>query len=156
MAKINFILAYYQKIVDGSEIVNRWVRLAYEMIVDKLEKKEIFYDANKANAIIYFFENFVHHTKGRSDLVKLELWQKAGLSAMFGLVDENGTRMYTEVVWEMGRKQGKSLIAYGVGEYMFLPLDDEYGAEIYCLAPKLDQADIVYSGIKKSIESEPE
>lgn len=152
----NYILAYYQKIVDGSETVNKWVRLAYEMIVDQLEKKEVFYDANKAKAIIYFFENFVHHTKVRNDLVKLELWQKAGLSAMFGIVDENGDRVYTEVVWEMGRKQGKSLIAYGVGEFIFLGFDGEYGGEVYCLAPKLDQADIVYSGIRKSIEFEPE
>jgi phage terminase large subunit-like protein len=152
----NYILSYYQKIVDGSESVNRWVRLAYEMIVERLEKKEVFYDGNKAKAIIFFFENFVHHTKGRSDLVKLELWQKAGLSAMFAIVDENGDRVFNEVVWTMGRKQGKSLIAYGCGEYEFLGFDGEYGAEVYCLAPKLDQADIVYGGIKKSIDSEPE
>lgn len=152
----NFILEYYQKIMDGSEIAGQWVILAYDMIVRNLQNKVYRYDPKKAQKIIYFFENFVHHTKGRSDLVKLELWQKAGLSAMFALVDEQGRRWYNEVAWKMGRKQGKSLIAYGVGEYMFLPFDNEYGAEIYCLAPKLDQADIVYSGIKTSISYEPD
>ena len=78
------------------------------------------------------------------------------MPAMFALVDDSGRRWYTEVAWKMGRKQGKSLIAYGVGEYMFLPFDGEYGSEVYCLAPKLDQADIVYSGIKSSIGYEPE
>lgn len=152
----NYILEYYQKIMDGSEIAGKWVLLAYDMIVRNLQEKVYYYDPKKAKAIIGFFEGFVHHTKGRDDLVKLELWQKAGLSAMFGLVDENGNRWYTEVAWKMGRKQGKSLIAYGVAEYMFLPFDGEYGAEIYCLAPKLDQADIVYSGIKMSISYEKE
>lgn len=151
----NYILQYYQAIEDGTEIVGQWVRLAYKMIVDGLEKKEFFYDAKKAKAVIFFFENFVHHTKGRSDLIKLELWQKAGLSVAFGIVDENGKRQFREFLWLMGRKQGKSLLAYGTGEYMFL-FDNEYGAEIYCLAPKLDQTEIVYGGLKKSLECEPE
>lgn len=152
----NYILEYYQKIMDGSEIAGKWIILAYDMIVRNLQDKVYYYDPKKAQAIIYYFETFVHHTKGRSDLVKLELWQKAGLSAMFGIVDSEGRRWYNEVAWKMGRKQGKSLIAYGVGEYMFLPFDGEYGSEVYCLAPKLDQADIVYSGIKTSISYESE
>lgn len=151
----NYIMQYYQAIEEGTEIVGNWVRLAYKMIVDGLERKEFFYDAKKAKTIIFFFETFVHHTKGRSDLIKLELWQKAALSVAFGIVDAHGVRQFREFVWLMGRKQGKSLMAYGCGEYMFL-FDGEYGAEVYCLAPKLEQADVVYGGLKKSIESEPE
>ena len=151
----NYIIQYYQAIENGTEIVGKWVRLAYKMIVQCIEQKEFFYDARKAKAIIFFFEKFVHHTKGRSDLIKLELWQKAALSVAFGIVDENGIRQFREFVWLMGRKQGKSLMAYGCGEYMFL-FDNEYGAEIYCLAPKLDQTEIVYGGLKQSLEFEPE
>ena len=153
----NFIYEYYQKILDGSEIVGQWIYKAYDnLIVPGLENKEFFYDPKRAKSIICFFENFVHHTKGRSDLVKLELWQKAALSAAFAIVDENGNRQFTEVAMKMGRKQGKSLIAYGCGEYEFLGLAGEFGPEVYCLAPKLDQAEIVYSGIKTSIAYEPE
>lgn len=150
----NYILEYYQKITDGSEIAGRWIHLAYEMIVNNLQNKVYYYDPKKAKAIIFFFENFVHHTKGRNDLVKLELWQKAMLSAVYGIVDENGVRWYNEIAFKSGRKQGKSLIGYGVGEFGLLGLDGEYGPEVYCLAPKLDQADIIYSGIKSSIEFE--
>lgn len=152
----NYILEYYQKITDGSEIAGRWIHLAYEMIVNNLQNKVYYYDPKKAKAIIFFFENFVHHTKGRNDLIKLELWQKAMLSAVYGLVDENGLRWYNEVAFKSGRKQGKSLIGYGVGEFGMLGFDGEYGPEVYCLAPKLDQADIIYSGIKSSIEFEPD
>lgn len=152
----NYILEYYQKITDGSEIAGHWIHLAYEMIVNNLQNKVYYYDPKKAKAIIFFFENFVHHTKGRNDLIKLELWQKAMLSAVYGLVDENGLRWYNEVAFKSGRKQGKSLIGYGVGEFGLLGFDGEYGPEVYCLAPKLDQADIIYSGIKSSIEFEPD
>ena len=35
-------------------------------------------------------------------------------------------------------------------------LEPEYGQEIYCLAPKLDQAALVYDGFYKMIKAEPE
>ena len=152
----NYIREYWDRIQNGSEIVGNWIRLAYEMLVAGLDKKLFFYDEDKAEEIIDYFETFVHHTKGRSDLVTLELWQKATLAAIYGVVDEEGYRQFKEVVLGIGRKQGKSLIGYGVGEHEFLPFDDEYGPEVYCLAPKLDQSEIVFGGIKTSIMAEPE
>ena len=152
----NYIREYWDRIQNGSEIVGKWIRLAYEMLVAGLDKKLFFYDEDKAEEIIDYFETFVHHTKGRSDLVTLELWQKATLAAIYGVVDEEGYRQFKEVVLGIGRKQGKSLIGYGVGEHEFLPFDDEYGPEVYCLAPKLDQSEIVFGGIKTSIMAEPE
>ena len=152
----NYIRKYWDRIEDGSETVGRWIQLAYEMLVKGLTDKKFFYDPDKADDIIEYFETFVHHTKGRSDLVTLELWQKAALAAIYGIVDEDGLRQFKEIVLGIGRKQGKSLIAYGVGEYEFLPFTDEYGPEVYCLAPKLDQSEIVFGGIKTSIMAEPE
>ena len=152
----NYIRKYWDRIQNGSEVVGKWIRLAYEMLVTGLDKKLFFYDEDKAEEIIDYFETFVHHTKGRSDLVTLELWQKATLASMYGVVDEEGYRQFKEVVLGIGRKQGKSLIGYGVGEHEFLPFDDEYGPEVYCLAPKLDQSEIVFGGIKTSIMAEPE
>lgn len=54
-----------------------WIIAIYEIIVKGLEKQEFYYDAKKANKAIKFIENFCHHSKGRNDLIKLELWQKA-------------------------------------------------------------------------------
>jgi len=151
----DYILEYYQAIESGTVVVGELVRLAYKMVIDGLHNKEFFYDAKKAKAIIYFFEHFVHHTRGRSDLIKLELWQKAALSVAFGIVDDKGRRQFREFLWLMGRKMGKSIVGYGVGEYMLL-MDGEYGAEVYCLAPKLDQTEIIYNGLRASLEKEPE
>ena len=35
-------------------------------------------------------------------------------------------------------------------------LDGEYGAKVFCVAPKLDQADLVYSLLADSTKKEPE
>jgi phage terminase large subunit-like protein len=153
----NWILRYYQAIEDGSVTVGHWIRLLYERIVADLESKVYFFDQKKANRAVRFFESFCHHSKGKlaPQLVKLELWQKALLSCMFGLVDENGIRVYREVFIVMGRKCGKSLLASGVAEYMAYA-DGERGADCYFLAPKLDQADIVFNDFWQSISAEPD
>ena len=153
----NYILTYYQQIKDGRINVNRWIKLLYEYIVKGLEEGLFFYDAKKAHRKIRFFEAHMHHTKGKMapGTVKLELWQKAGLSVMFGIVDHMGYRQFREVFWLIGRKNGKSLTAGGVIECMLYE-DDEYGADVYCCAPKVDQADIVYDAYWQSVLLDPE
>ena len=153
----NWILRYYQMIEDGSVTVGRWIRMLYERIVSDLEEKVYFFDQKKANKAIRFFENFCHHSKGRlaPRLVKLETWQKALLSCIFGLVDEKGIRIYREIFVVMGRKCGKSLLASGIAEYMAYA-DGERGADCYFLAPKLDQADIVFNDFWQSVSAEPD
>ena len=153
----NWILRYYQMIQDGSVTVGRCIRMLYERIIQDLENKVYFFDQKKANRVIAFFEKFTHHSKGRlaPQLVKLEIWQKALLSCAFGLVDENGVRVYREVLVVMGRKNGKSLLASGIAEYMAYA-DGEPGADCYFLAPKLDQADIVFNDFWQSVSAEPD
>jgi len=156
-ADVNWILKYYQRIEDGSVTVGHWIRLLYERIISDLENKVYFFDQKKANKAIRFFESFCHHSKGRlaPQLVKLEVWQKALISCIFGLVDEKGIRVYREVFVVMGRKNGKSLLASGIAEYMAYA-DGERGADCYFLAPKLDQADIVFNDFWQSISAEPD
>ena len=153
----NWILRYYQMIEDGSVTVGRWIRMLYERIIADLEAKEYFFDQKKANRAVRFFESFCHHSKGKlaPQLVKLEVWQKALLSCIFGLVDANGIRVYREIFVVMGRKCGKSLLASGIAEYMAYA-DGERGADCYFLAPKLDQADIVFNDFWQSISAEPD
>lgn len=151
----NYIHEYYQKIKDGTIVVGRWIMLVYEYIEKGLQEKSFFYDAKKADKAIKFIENFCHHSKGRNDLIVLELWQKAAISVMFGIVDDNGTRQFREVIWILGRKNGKSLIASAIIACMTY-IDGEYGADAFCVAPKLDQADIVYHAFWEMVKSEPE
>ena len=151
----NYIYEYYDQITRGEVVVGEWIRLAYKMLVDDLEKGATHYNAKAVSKAIRFIENFCHHSKGRSDLLKLELWQKAAVAAIFGIVDDNGVRVYREVFIVIARKNGKSLLASAIIAYMAY-LEPEYGQEIYCLAPKLDQAALVYDGFYKMVLAEPE
>lgn len=155
--KDNFILAYYQRITDGSIIVGRWVRLLYALIIDGLEKKRYFFDAKKASLAVQFVENFCRHSEGTlgGQLIKLELWQKAFLSVLFGIVDETGARQFREVLLVMGRKNGKTLLAAAIAAYCSF-LDGEHGGRIYFAAPKLEQANLCFEAYHQMIETEPE
>lgn len=151
----NYIYEYFDGISSGKITVGKWVRLLYEYIVQGLQDGLFTFNAKKANKAIKFIENFCHHCEGRTDLLKLELWQKAAVSIMFGIVEADGTRVFREVFIVIGRKNGKTLFASAVIAYMAY-LDGEYGAKIYCLAPKLEQANIVYDNFFQMIKKEPE
>ena len=153
----NYIYAYYQQIKDGSVLVGKYIRLLYDYLVKGLQKKWFFYDAKKAGAAIEWIESHCFHTEGplAPGALRLELWQKAMLSAMFGIVDENGNRQFREVLLVVARKNGKSLLAAAIADYMFR-VDGGYGARVYCLAPKLEQADIIYNSIWQMIQLDPE
>ena len=151
----NYITEYNETICTGKERVGKWIKKIYSLICQKIESKEYFFDAEKAEKAIEYIENFCHHSKGRNDLITLELWQKATVSAMFGIVDENGVRIFREVFIVIARKNGKSLFASAIISYMAY-IEDEYGQEIYCLAPKLEQANLVYDGFYQMIQLEPE
>ena len=151
----NYIFTYYQAIQDGSAVVGKWVRLFFEYIVRGLGEQSFFFDQKKANRAIKFIETFCHHCEGRDDLLKLELWQKAIVSVIFGIVGKDGFRQFREVVIVVSRKNGKSLFAAAIIAYCVF-LDGEYGAKVFCVAPKLDQADLVYSAFWQTIQKEPE
>ena len=155
MTNKNYIFEYYQQIQNGSVIVGRWVKLVMEYLVKGLQDKLFYYDNKKANKAIKFIENFCHHCEGRSDLIKLELWQKAIVASIFGIVDKDGIRQFREVVVIVARKNGKSLLASAIANYCLF-LDGEYGAKVFCVAPKLDQADIIYNDIWQTVSTEPE
>ena len=151
----NYIQEYYHRITHGEIIVGRWIKLLYEKIIAGLRDGLFFFDDRKANKAIKFIENFCHHCEGRDDLITLELWQKSTVSLMFGIVDADGLRIFREVMLVIARKNGKSLFASACIAYMAY-LDGEYGAKIYCLAPKLEQAAIVYNNFHQMITHEPE
>lgn len=151
----NYILSYYQDIKSGAAIVGNWILLLYEYIVEGLEKKWFFYDHRKAKRAIKFIEGYCHHSKGRSDLLILELWEKAFVSLIFGIVDESGARQFREVLLIVARKNGKSLLASAIMAYMAYA-DDEYGAELYVIAPKLDQAEIIYHCFWETTQADDE
>ena len=153
----NPIRNYWKKIESGEEVVSRKVYLQYKKLICDLDHPgEYFYSSKRANHIIEFFENYCRHSKGKQGgkRVVLELWEKAMLAAAFGFVDINGLRKYREVVLIVGKKNGKSLIASGVGLYLLVG-DGEPGPEIYAVATKRDQAKIIWQESKRMVKKSP-
>jgi phage terminase large subunit-like protein len=153
----NFILKYYQGIEDGSITVGKWIKLLYEYVIEGLRKKSFYYDHKKATKAISFIERFCRHHEGElgGQLIKLELWQKAFISVLFGVVDKHGYRQFNEILLVMARKQGKTLLASAIATYEAYA-DGEYGARVYMAAPKLQQANICYDQCYQTIKKEPE
>ena len=145
----NYILEYYQAMKEGSVLVGKWVKLLYEHIIHSMEDGTYLYDAKKANAAVEWIEKYCHHTEGElaPGHIELALWQKAFLACLFGILNPNdGKRQFREVVLVVGRKNGKSLFASAIANYTFF-MDGGFGTRVYCVAPKLDQADIIYNDI---------
>lgn len=153
----NPIREYWQAIQDGREVVSKNVYKTYKHLIWKLDNPgEYFYSPARANHVIEFFENYCHHSKGKfgGKLVELELWEKALLAAVFGFVDVEGNRQYRKCGLIVGKKNGKSLLASGVGLYMQVA-DGEPGPEVYAAATKRDQAKIIWQEAKRMVRKSP-
>lgn len=149
------IFLYQEAIETGAVTVGWYIRTFYAWLCGELIAGRLRYDGKKADKAVRFIETFCHHAKGRSDVLRLELWQKALVSTIFGVVDIWGYRQFREVLLVVGRKNGKSLLAAAIIACALI-LDREYGAEVYCVAPKLGQADIIYSAFHQTVKLEPE
>lgn len=153
----NFIFEYYQKIKDGTIIAGEFIRLFYCSVIKGLECGEFIYDSKKAGRAIRYIEHYCRHHEGplAPGLIKLELWEKALVSVIFGIVDPAGRRWFREIFLVIGRKNGKTLLAAAIASYMIFA-EGEYGARIYFTAPKLDQANLCYDAFTQMVEKEPE
>ena len=171
---MNYIQEYVDKIRSGEIIVSSKVKTLYykleddiknpkeiqiyDEINDEYENHRYIFDESKANRPIEFVEKFCKHSKGRKFAgkpVKLELWQKAFISAIYGFVDEEtGFRKYRKALLFIARKNGKSTLAAALGLYM-LTSDREAGAECYSIATKKDQAKIVWKEAKRMVKKSP-
>ena len=156
MTSKNYILIYYQQIKDGSVTVGRWIEKWYEYIVHGLEEKRFFFDQKKAARAIAFIQQYCRHHEGplAPQLITLEVWQKALLSVIFGVVDKDGLRQFRECVVVCGRKNGKTLLDAAISAYMVFA-DGEYGARAYYVASRLDQARLAFESFYQMVQKEP-
>lgn len=153
----NPILEYWNEIESRKVIVCRKIYQWYKYLVLMINNPgEYFYSVKRANHVIEFAENFCRISKGANagKVVRLELWEKALLAAVFGFIDINGNRMCREAVLIVGKKNGKSLIASIVGLYLLVG-DGEPGPEIYAVATKKDQAKIIWTEAKRMVRKSP-
>ena len=78
------------------------------------------------------------------------------MSCIFGiLIPGTPYPYFREIVLIIARKNGKSILASCIANYI-LQVKGGYGARIYTVAPKLEQADIIYGNTWAIIQLDPE
>ena len=163
----NYIEEYYNWICKNPDKVCKKIATIYKRLVDNIktpnkvsffnkatgenETHTYIFDEKKSLRCIHFIEKYCKQSKGKwnGKSLKLELFQKAFLQALFGFVDKDtGFRKYRKAIFFVGRKNGKSVLDSGIANYM-LTKDGEGGAEVYSVATKRDQSKIVWEEAKK-------
>ena len=155
---MNYLKAYLDAIEGGEIVVCKRIRKVYTRLVYEAENPGKYrFDEERANRPIEFIERFCKHSKGEwaGQPVRLELFQKAFISALFGFVDsKTGFRKYREAFFMVARKNGKSTMLAGIALYMLLA-DGEAGAEVYSVATKKDQAKIIFDEVCHMVSQSP-
>ncbi|MGM8871558.1 terminase large subunit [Psychrobacter sp. 2Y5] len=154
---------YARDVVAGKIIACKWIKLACQRHLDdkKASRSKDFpykFDPAKAEKIAKFIQ-LLPHTKGKwaqkQLKIKLEPWQLFSICIPFGWVKKkDGLRRYTRMIIFVPRKNGKSIIAAGIGLYMFVA-DDEFGAEVYSGATTEKQAWEVFRPAKQMVDRTP-
>ena len=156
---VNYIEQYYQAIENGTVVTSKRVKKQYQKLVQDMEHHEKYiFDEDKAMRPIQFIEKFCRHSKGElaGKPLVLDLFQKAYISALFGFVDKDtGLRRYTESFFFVGRKNGKTTMLSAIALYMMIA-DGESGSEVYSVASKRDQANILFDQAHEMIVQSPD
>ncbi len=141
--EFTYLQEFKQDIADGKYVLGQWMQLNIQYVEKCLSEGKCLYDPLKAEKKIRFIQTQCRYVEGRSGPFLLESWQKYIVACIFGLVDEDGFRHFTEIVLIIGRKQGKSTFAAAL-EMTIAYTEPELGMQLYNLAPKLQQANIIY------------
>jgi len=156
----NYVLEYADAIAAGQIRVSKKVATVYAQLADEIRnpRAPYIFDNKRATKPIRFVEQFCRHSKGEwaGRPVNLELFQKAYISALFGFIDERtGYRRYTESLFMVARKNGKSTMLAGIALYL-LVADREPGAELYTVATKKDQAKLIFDEVLHMVQQSPD
>lgn len=156
-------LKYCSDVISGAVPAGKYVRLACERHLKDLEKSKdpkypYEFNFEKGERACKFIE-LLPHTKGqwaqRKEKIVLEPWQAFIVMTLFGWLRrfgvKAGKRRFRKAYAEIPRKNGKSLLAAAIGNYMFIA-DGEFGAEVYSGATTEKQAWEVYRPAKLMIE----
>lgn len=148
---------YFGGIYDGSIIAGQKMQRLSEILLEQFASPgEFHFDYDIAKRHTDFIEKFCKIPSGRLGApLKLELFQKARLQAVFGFVDDNNLRQYNEVLIIEGRKNGKTTETSAV-ELDMLANDGEGSPQIYNIATMRDQAQLGFNACDKMRKLSPE
>ena len=135
---------YLLDVKSGKVVTCKRIKQLAKMMLPRFKDgyKRWHFDIEKANKPIRFIERFCCSPETGEHLV-LEPFQKAVIQITFGFVDDDGFRQFQEVLYEVGRKNGKSSLGAALELYMLIA-DGEGAPQIYNVANSKAQASLAY------------
>lgn len=133
---------YIDDVLNDRIVVGELMRLSVQRF-QQLRTQYVF-KPKKVQKVLDFFK-LLRHFKGKTSgrIFALEAWQEFIVAYLFGLYNEDGTRLVRNAYIEMARKQGKTAFAAGLALYCAFA-DGEPGAEVDLAANSKEQAKIAY------------
>lgn len=147
---------YFGGILNGEIVACEKMKRVSERLMEQFASPgEFHYDEEIARRHVDFIQRFCKQPSGElGKPLRLELYQRARLEAIFGFVDDDGLRQFNEVLIIEGRKNGKTTEAAAVELDMLLN-DREGAPQIYNIATMLDQAKLGFTAAQKMVAQSP-
>ena len=144
---------YFEQVLDGRIVACKRIKQLAETMLPRIENgyKDWHFDYEYANKPCKFVESFCMLPSGKLGVpFELELFQRAMIQLMFGFVDDNGNRQFHNVLWILGRKNGKTSLSAALELYMLMA-DGEGSPQVYCAANSKSQASLAYGAVLKMV-----
>ena len=141
----------------GKINIPKRVRKQYLQLIPILEGKDPrwYYNPKLASKPIDFGERFCRQSKDewRGQPIQYLLWQKAALSAIYGIVErESDVRKHQRVFTLVGKKNGKTTMVAPVALYETA----RKGNEVYSAANALQQSRIIWQEAANMLDQSPQ
>jgi len=135
------------------------VRAACERHLDDLATggaRGLVWDRGKAERAIRFFPSVLRLAEGQhaGEPFNLSSWEQFIVGSLFGWCGADGFRRFRNAYIEIGKGNGKSPLAAGIGLYM-LVADKEMRAEVYAAATTREQAHILFEDAVSMVQQSP-
>lgn len=135
------------------------VRAACERHLDDLAvggARGLVWDRGKAERAIRFFPAVLRLAEGQhaGEAFELQPWQQFIIGSLFGWCGADGFRRFRNAYIEIGKGNGKSPMAAGIGLLMLVG-DGEMRAEVYAAATTREQAHILFDDAVSMVSQSP-
>lgn len=149
---------YARAVVAGEIVAGKLVRLACARHLRDLERggeRGLYFDLVAARRAFRFFR-LLCHTDGQfaGKPFALHPYQQFIIGSLFGWKKANGARRFLVAYIEIGKGNGKTPLAAGVGLYGLLA-DNEPGAQIFSAAVTRDQAMLSFIDAENMAKASP-
>lgn len=149
---------YAMDVLSGKVTACRKIRRVCEMLLPRYREGYgcYRYDPERASRPVRFIERFCCLPEGRPGThFVMEPFQLFTIESVYGFVDENGFRQFTELFWVLGRKNAKTTTMAALNLYM-LTKDGENAPQCYSAATSKDQASLLYGSTLRMLSQSPE